>query len=457
MTEGALDYARDHGPRFVEDLKELLRIPSISTLPEHAGDMVRAAGWLRDRFESLGIASRLIEGSGPPLVYGEWLEAPGAPTVLVYGHYDIQPVDPIDLWSTPPFEPTERAGNLYARGASDDKGQTFTFLCAAESLLKAKGSLPINVRFLLEGQEECGGKVVKEYVQAHGDNLQADFVQVADSGMYAPGIPTIETGLRGVVYTEVRAWGPAHDLHSGLYGGVAPNPLIGLAQVLADIKDRDGHVSIPGFYADVVMPPDSVLTSWRALPFDDAAFLRDEIGASQLVGETEFTPLERIWARPTLDVHGITGGFTGSGAKTVIPAEASAKISMRIVPNQRAERIFELFRGRVLELAPPGIQLDVALVHGDDPVLVPDDSVYVQTAREALHDVFGRPAVMGRSGGSIPIVGVFKEVLKLDTVLMGWGLPDDNLHAPNEKISLENFHRGIEATVRFWEKLGQAG
>lgn len=450
----ALDYAHQNQARFLDELTDLLSIPSISTLPEHGPDMLRAAGWLRDRLSTIGIEAELIPGDGHPLVYGEWLHAPGAPTILVYGHYDVQPVDPIELWTTPPFEPAIRNGSIYARGAADDKGQTLTFLNAAESLLRTTGELPVNIKFLLEGEEECGGAVIKAYVAQHGERLRADVAQIADSGMFAPGIPTIETGLRGIAYTEVHARGASHDLHSGLYGGVAPNPLNALAHVLAGLKDTQGKITIPSFYDDVHMPDESVLESWRQLPFDAETFRQEEIGSTALVGEPGFTPLERIWVRPTLDVHGIPGGFIGTGAKTVIPAQASAKISMRLVPDQRASRIVELFRQRVLDLTPPGIELEVQLHHGDDPVVVSADSPYIQIAREALQETFGRPAVLGRSGGSIPIVGIFKESLGIDSLLMGWGLPDDNLHAPNEKLSLDNFYHGIDTTIRFWQALG---
>ncbi|PZS02621.1 MAG: dipeptidase [Chloroflexi bacterium] len=448
-----LDYARENRERFLDELKELLRIPSISTLSEHREDMERAARFLRDRLSAIGFEAETIAGHGHPLVYGQWLNAPGRPTVLLYGHYDVQPVDPIDLWQTPPFEPDVRDDNIYARGAADDKGQTMTFLHAAESLLHGEGRLPLNLKIIIEGEEECGGAAIKAYVSEHGGRLAADVVQVADSGMYAPGIPTIETGLRGIVYTEIHAQGASHDLHSGLYGGVGPNPLNALAWVIADLKDRKGHIAIPGFYDDVQRPADDVLASWRKLPFDLDAY-RAQVGARDLVGMQEFSPLERTWSRPTLDVHGISGGFTGEGAKTVIPAEATAKVSMRLVPDQRAEKVFELFRNRVLELTPPGIDLRVRLIHGDDPVLVPERGPFIDAARQALQQTFGRPAVLARSGGSIPIVGVFKETLGLNTVLMGWGLPDDNLHAPNEKFSLENFYLGIDATVRFWQAVG---
>lgn len=456
MTEDtALQYARDHREHFLSELVELLRIPSISTLPEHRADMERAATRLRDRLQSIGLKAEIVAGAGHPLVYAEWLEAPEAPTILVYGHYDVQPADPLELWHSAPFDPTIRDGNIYARGASDDKGQTMVSIAAAEALLRSTGALPVNVKFLIEGEEEYGGEVVTAYVRSHSDRLRADVAQIADGAMFAPGVPTIDTGLRGTVYTEITARGAAGDLHSGVYGGVAPNPLNGLAHVIAGLKDVEGRICIPGFYDDVVMPSTQVLQSWEGLPFDPES-LRAEIGSSQLVGEPGFSPLERMWARPTLDVHGIVGGFTGEGAKTVIPAEATAKISMRIVPNQRVETVFAAFRQYALELAPPGIALDVRLLHGANAVVVPDESPYVDAAGTALQETFGRPAVRARSGGSIPVVGLIKDVLGIDTVLMGWGLPDDNLHAPNEKFCLQNFYDGIDATIRFWRATGSS-
>lgn len=415
--------------------------------------MKHAAALLTDRLQALEIDAKLIEGDGHPIVYGEWLGAEGAPTVLLYGHYDVQPADPLELWTSPPFEPTIRNGNIYARGAADDKGQVLTMLNAAESYLRTERRLPVNVKFLIEGEEEAGGAVVEAYMAGHAEDLKTDFAQVADSHMFAPGLPTLETGLRGNLFTEVFARGASHDLHSGLYGGVAPNPLNALAHVIAGLKDREGRISIPGFYDDVRMPSEEVLRSWRELPFDEEKFLEEEVGASELTGDPGFTALERIWARPTLDVHGIPGGFTGTGAKTVIPAKASAKISMRLVPDQNPDVTLERFRSRVQELTPQGIELEVK-VHGSGrPVEVPSDTRWIQTAQRALKATFGREAVLVRSGGSIPIVGLFTEHLGVDTVLMGWGLPDDNLHSPNEKFSLENYARGTEATIRFWELL----
>lgn len=449
----ALAYAHANRERFLDELEELLSIPSISTLPEHAPDLERAARWVKDRLEDISVPAEIIAGNGHPLVYAEWLHAPGAPTVLVYGHYDVQPVDPLDLWHTPPFQPTVRDGNIYARGASDDKGQMLIFLFAAESFIRTAGELPINVRFLIEGEEEYGGAAVKAFVRREGERLQADVAQVADTSMFGPGIPTIDTGLRGNVYTEIHVRGAAHDLHSGLYGGVAPNALNAIAHIIAGLKDEQGTITIPGFYDAVRPPEEAILASWRELPRDDEA-LRTEIGAVSLVGEPGFSSLERQWARPTLDVHGIVGGFIGQGAKTVIPAEATAKISMRLVPDQRHEEIFDLYRRRVEALAPPGVEVEVRLLHGDDPVIVPAQSPYVRIAADALQQTFGRPTVLARSGGSIPIVAAFKRDLGLNTVLTGFGLPDDNLHAPNEKFSLSNFYGGIDAIIRMWQALG---
>lgn len=454
MSEQPLQYAHDHHDSFLSDLQDLLRIPSISTLPAHRADMERAAEWIQSRLGSLGLRAQVIPGLGHPLVYAEWLRAPGAPTVLVYGHYDVQPVDPLTEWITPPFEPDIRHGNIYARGASDDKGQTFIFLCATESFLRTVGKLPINVKFLIEGEEECGGGVIKQYVREHGEHLRAHVAQVADTGMFAPGVPTIDTALRGNVYTEVTVRGAARDLHSGLYGGVAPNPLNALAHIVAGLKDRDGRITIPGFYDNVRMPEDEIRRSWHGLPRTDEE-LRAELGVPALTGEPGFTTLEQQWARPTLDVHGIVGGFMEEGAKTVIPAEATAKVSMRLVPDQRAERIFRLLQERVQDLTPASVTAEVRLLHGDDPVELPLESPYIQIARDALSQTFGRPCVPARSGGSIPIVTVFQRELGLDTLLTGFGLPDDNLHAPNEKFSLENFFGGINAVIRMWEAFGR--
>ncbi len=456
-NDTSIRYARDNRDRFLADLVELLSIPSISALPEHRPDMERAAVWLQDRLAGLGFDAGIVRGDGHPLVHAGWLGASGAPTILVYGHYDVQPVDPIDQWHSPPFQPAFRNGNIYGRGTSDDKGQLMVSLAAAESLLRTTGSLPVNLKFLIEGEEESSGDAVGKYLQHESERLTADIAQIADSAMFAPGVPSIDTGLRGLVYTEIHARGARTDLHSGKYGGVAPNPLNALAYVISRLKDERGHILIPGFY-DQVVPPDShIVDSWKLLPFDPEQMRESAIGSSQLVGEEEYSPLERTWSRPTLDVHGIAGGFTGEGSKTVIPAEATAKISMRIVPNQTSSDIFDRYQRYVQTLSPAGIQLDVRLLGSGEAVLVPADSPYVNAARSALEETFGRAPVLIRSGGSIPVVAEIKDTLGIDTVLMGWGLPDDNLHAPNEKLSLQNFSDGVEATMRFWSAVQANG
>jgi len=455
MSSSAVAYARQNYPRFLDELKALLRIPSVSTLPEHAGDCHFAAEVLAADLSKIGMENvRLIETDGHPLVYADWLHAAGKPTVLVYGHYDVQPPDPLDEWLSPPFEPTERNGNLYARGAVDDKGQVIMQLKALESLL-AGGSLPINVRVLLEGEEEVGGEGIGKYVATKPPELKADFALVSDTELFAPGLPTLCVGLRGMIYTELEVRGAKTDLHSGMYGGAAPNPFFALAQILAGLKDENGHILIPGFYDDIIPPSPEELAAWQSLPFDEEQYRIHEVGSKQLVGEAGYSVLERTWARPTLDVHGIPGGFTGAGAKTVIPAKALAKVSMRLVPGMTPAKSFELYKKYVAKLAPAGVDVEVRLIHSGDPCLIPVDNPYIQAATRALHEVWGKDTVFIRSGGSIPIVGDFARNLGLPSVMMGFGLPDDNIHAPNEKFNLKNFALGIESLVRFLEEVGK--
>jgi len=455
MSSSAVAYARQNYPRFLDELKALLRIPSVSTLPEHAGDCHFAAEVLAADLSKIGMENvRLIETAGHPLVYADWLHAAGKPTVLVYGHYDVQPPDPLDEWLSPPFEPTERNGNLYARGAVDDKGQVIMQLKALESLL-AGGSLPINVRVLLEGEEEVGGEGIGKYVATKPPELKANFALVSDTELFAPGLPTLCVGLRGMIYTELEVRGAKTDLHSGMYGGAAPNPFFALAQILAGLKDENGHILIPGFYDDIIPPSPEELAAWQSLPFDEEQYRIHEVGSKQLVGEAGYSVLERTWARPTLDVHGIPGGFTGAGAKTVIPAKALAKVSMRLVPGMTPAKSFELYKKYVAKLAPAGVDVEVRLIHSGDPCLIPVDNPYIQAATRALHEVWGKDTVFIRSGGSIPIVGDFARNLGLPSVMMGFGLPDDNIHAPNEKFNLKNFALGIESLVRFLEEVGK--
>ncbi len=452
----AVAFARENQGRFLQELKALLRIPSVSTAPEHAGDVRAAAESLLAELQRIGLEHvRLIETGGHPLVYGDWLHAPGKPTCLCYGHYDVQPPDPLDEWHSPPFEPAERNGNLYARGAVDDKGQMYMHLKALESLFQAgENRFPLNVRVILEGEEEVGGEGIARFVREHPEQLKADFALVSDTEMFAPDLPTLCVGLRGMIYTEIEARGARTDLHSGMYGGAAPNPFIALAQVIAKLKGEDGRVLIPGFYDEVESPSDAELDTWRKLPFDEEHYRESEIGSSALTGEPGYSVLERTWARPTLDVHGMPGGFTGAGAKTVIPARALAKVSMRLVPQMTPATTFQRYKSFVEALCPPGIALEVRMIHSGDPIVVSTDNPYIQAATEAMREVFGKETVFIRSGGSIPIVGDFERHLKIPTVMMGFGLPDDNLHAPNEKFHIANFHRGIESIIRFMEALG---
>ena len=455
MSSPAVEYARQNQPRFLSELKDLLRIPSVSTLPQHKTDIGRAADFLAAQMRAIGLEHvEVIKTAGHPLVYADWLHAPAKPIALCYGHYDVQPPDPLNEWTTPPFEPTERNQNLYARGAVDDKGQMFMHLKAVESLTKSGGGkLPINVRLLLEGEEEVGGESIAKFVAENPQKLKANFALVSDTEMYAPDLPTLCVGLRGMVYTEVEARGAKVDLHSGMYGGAAPNPFVALAQIIARLKDENGRVLIPGFYDRVINPSQEELKSWTSLPFDEKDYLQQEVGSTELTGEPGYSVAERTWARPTLDVHGMPGGFIGAGAKTVIPARAAAKISMRLVPNQRPEEIFKLFSEYVRSIIPRGIQINIRQLSGADPMLIRTDNDYVQASKDAMKEVFGKDTVLIRSGGSIPIVADFEKHLGIPSVMMGFGLPDDNLHAPNEKFHIPNFYRGIESIIRFFQLL----
>jgi acetylornithine deacetylase/succinyl-diaminopimelate desuccinylase-like protein len=459
----AVEFARKNGERFVEELKALLRIPSISTLPEHAGDVRRAAEFVAQELSRIGMENvQLIETDSPehpgghPLVYADWLNAGDrAVTVLCYGHYDVQPAEPLDEWKSPPFEPEERDGNIYARGAVDDKGQMWMHIKALESLFASYGGkLPINVRMIVEGEEEVGGEGIATFVREHGEQLKADVAVVSDTEMFAPELPTLCVGLRGMIYTEIEVRGARTDLHSGMYGGAAPNPFVALSQIIAKLKDEDGKVLVPGFYDKVVSPTADELRAWKALPFDEEHYRQTEVGSRELTGESGYSVLERTWARPTLDVHGMAGGFIGAGAKTVIPAKSVAKVSMRLVPDQTPMESFAAYKKYVESIVPKGVDVDVRLIHSGDPIVVSTDNPYVKAATEAMHEVFGKETVFVRGGGSIPIVGDFVRELKIPTLLMGFGLPDDNLHAPNEKFHLANFHRGIESLVRFFASVG---
>jgi acetylornithine deacetylase/succinyl-diaminopimelate desuccinylase-like protein len=375
--------------------------------------------------------------------------------VLCYGHYDVQPPDPLDEWLTPPFEPTERNGNLYARGAVDDKGQMYMHLKALEALFATgNGKLPVNVRVILEGEEEVGGEGIAAFVREHPEALKADFALVSDTEMFAPELPTLCVGLRGMIYTEIEVRGAKTDLHSGMYGGAAPNPFVALAQIISGLKDQGGKILIPGFYDDVESPSAEEKAAWKRLPFDEEHYRETEVGSPVLTGEAGYSVLERTWARPTLDVHGMPGGFTGAGAKTVIPARATAKVSMRLVPAMTPQKAFAQYKASVESLAPKSVTVEVRMIHSGDPIVVGTDNAYVTAAKDAMREVFGKETVFVRGGGSIPIVGDIERHLKIPAVMMGFGLPDDNLHAPNEKFHIANFYRGIESIIRMFERLG---
>jgi acetylornithine deacetylase/succinyl-diaminopimelate desuccinylase-like protein len=448
-------YIQQHRPRLLDELKDLIRIPSISTLPDHKADVERAAQFVAESLRRAGLENiEIIPTAGHSLVYADWLHAPGKPTVLCYGHYDVQPADPLDLWVTPPFEPTERNGNLYARGAVDDKGQMYMHIKAIETLRSVNGTLPLNVKFLIEGEEEVGGAAIAKYVAQNPAKLAADVALVSDTAMYAEGIPTLCIGLRGLIYMEVQADGPARDLHSGLYGGAAPNAVYGLIELLAKAKDANGAIQIPGIFDDVEEPAEAELDSWKRLPFDESEFLANEVGSSELTGEPRRSILERVWSRPTFEVHGIAGGFTGAGSKTVIPATATAKVSFRIVPRQDPDKVIAAFRDWVSKNSPKGIRAEVRVLTASPGLVVNPDHPAIRVAAEAFGATFGKQTVFIRSGGSIPIVGDFASHLKIPTILMGFGLPDDGLHSPNEKYKIENYYSGIATIARFLEQYG---
>jgi acetylornithine deacetylase/succinyl-diaminopimelate desuccinylase-like protein len=449
-------FVETHRERFLDELKTFLRIPSVSTLPDHVSDVRRAAEFVASALRAAGIENvKVIPTAGHPLVYGDWLHAPGKPTVLCYGHYDVQPPDPLEEWITPPFEPTLRDGNLYARGSADDKGQMYMHIKAVEALRAVNGTLPVNVRFLIEGEEEVGGESVAKYVAEHPAELKADVALVSDTELYAEGIPTLCVGLRGLVYTEIEARGPARDLHSGMYGGAAPNAVFGLVELLGKLKDANGHIQIPGIYDDVEPPSPAEKHSWSILPFDEKEFLKNEVGSSQLTGEPGFTVMERTWARPTLEVHGIAGGFTAAGAKTVIPAKATAKVSIRLVPKQDPQKVIAAYKAFVRQSTPAGIQTEVRVLSSGPAISVNPDHPAIAIAAKAFAEVLGRETVFIRSGGSIPIVGDFATHLGIPTILMGFGLPDDGLHSPNEKYKLANYYAGIMTIAHFFEQYGK--
>ncbi len=448
-------YVEEQKPQLLNDLIQLVSIPSISTLSEHAADCHRAAEWLVAKLQANGISNaEIIETHTHPLVYGESLGAPGKPTILLYGHYDVQPVDPLELWKSPPFTPTIDGDNLRARGAVDDKGPTLAAIQALGALQALDHTFPVNIKILLEGEEECGGEAIDAYVRANPERLKGDVALILDTGMTRIGHPELTYGLRGMVYFELIANGAAHDLHSGGYGGIAPNPIQALCWVLGELKGRDGTIRIPGLYE--LMQPVSAAERAR---FEAQSAREDEIamaaaGLNGLPGEAGYSAVERATARPTFEVHGIRGGFVGEGAKTVIPATATAKVSLRLVAGQTPEAVLALVKQRVAELAVEGVQLEVRFLNGGDGVTFATDSPALQIAAQVLEAEFGNPTEFTRTGGSIPIAALFHGILGMQGVLMGFGLPDDNVHAPNEKFYIPNYYAAIRSVANFLLQMG---
>jgi acetylornithine deacetylase/succinyl-diaminopimelate desuccinylase-like protein len=450
------DYLHQNRDRLLSELQELLRIPSVSTLPERKEDVRKAAQWLQARLARAGCtASEVHETGGHPIVYGEWLGAPGRPTILVYGHYDVQPVDPLHEWKRPPFEPVVEDGKIWARGASDDKGQVILHVNALEAHLKAQGTCPVNVKFLIEGEEEVGSDHLEPYIHKNKERLAADAVVVSDTAFFAKGVPSICHALRGLAYFQIDVRGTTSDLHSGTFGGSVMNPAFALTHLLTQLKDKRGKILVPGFYDKVRKLSREERKAFASLPHSDRRWAK-AIGAPELFGEPGFTTLERIWARPTLEINGIWGGFQGEGAKTVIPAEAHAKISTRLVPDQTPREIARKLEGYVKKIAPKAVKVTVRELHGGEAWLAPTDHPALQAASRAVKRAFGKAPVFQREGGSIPVIAAFGRILRIPSVLMGMGLNDDNLHAPNEKMDLDQFLRGNDAAAYLMEELGGA-
>jgi acetylornithine deacetylase/succinyl-diaminopimelate desuccinylase-like protein len=448
-----IDFINTSHDRYIEELKAYLAIPSISALPDHAADVRRCAQWTADHLGAVGLPHvEIVDTPGHPIVYGEWLGAEGAPTVLLYGHYDVQPVDPLALWTSPPFEATVRDGDLYARGAADDKGQVFMHFKAMEAHLKQAGRLPLNVKVLIEGEEEVGSDHLEAFIRERKDRLATDVVVISDTSMFDRGVPSICYGLRGLAYFQIDVRGTNSDLHSGSFGGAVANPAFVLAQILAQMKDRSGHVRIPGFYDDVRAAREEERAEFKRLPFNEKKYQKD-LGAPRLFGETGYSTLERTWVRPTFEVNGLLSGFTGEGAKTVIPAVAMAKVSMRLVPDQDPDRIAQLFEQHVKKVAPKTVEVSVRRMHGGKPWMTEFDNPYVQATARAIEQGFGKRPVYTREGGSIPVVSTFAEQLGVPAVLFGIGLPDENSHAPNEFLSLRNLFDGITASAFLYQEL----
>tara|TARA_B110000014_G_scaffold202329_1_gene152159 strand:+ start:969 stop:2339 length:1371 start_codon:yes stop_codon:yes gene_type:complete len=452
--DSVVDFINVNRDRYIDELKEYLSIPSISALPDYAPEVIRCAKWTADELRRVGLENvRLVETEGYPVVCAEWLHAGEAPTVIFYGHYDVQPVDPLDKWETPPFDATVRSGELYARGAVDDKGQIFMHFKAIEACIKKKGALPVNIKLILEGEEEVGSENLDSFLRDHSSEYSADVLVISDTPMFDRGVPSLCYGLRGLTYCQIDLRGTTSDLHSGSFGGAVANPAFVLTQLLAQMKDRSGRIKIPGFYDDVLPLRDEERAEYARLPFHERQFC-EELGAPKLFGEKGFTTLERMWARPTFEVNGLYSGFTEEGAKTVIPAVAMAKVSMRLVPDQNPENVGDLFEAYVRKVAPRTVDVSVTRMHTGKPWMTDFANPFVQAAGRAIERGFGRKPVFNREGGSIPVIASFEERLGLPAVLFGIGLPDENAHAPNEKLDLDNFHRGVISVAALYEEIG---
>ena len=456
-----LDESRD---RFERDLSDWLTIPSVSTDSACTDDVRQAASWLIGRFNNLGFETEWIETNGHPIVYAESPKVAGAPTVLVYGHYDVQPPDPLDEWITPPFEPAVRDGNIFARGATDDKGQLITHLFSSEAWIRTEGKIPVQLKFLIEGEEECGSQALTEYLngdydgngQSVSERLDSDICVISDGSQFEPGKPAITYGLKGISYFELRLRGPKQDLHSGAFGGSVTNPANALSQILATMINADGEIQLDGFYDDVVPLTQRERDEFASLGFDDKQCMR-HLEVDGFSGESGYTTLERRWARPTFDINGIWGGYQGEGAKTVLPAKAAAKFSFRLVPDQDPQKVKLALEKHIRDQCPPGIQFELEEVHGAPGVMIPLDNPFVDAAARAIEHGFGTAPVFIRTGGSIPVVNLFRDKLGIDTLFLGWGQDDDNAHSPNEKFLLADFHRGIRSSAQLWEELAATG
>lgn len=450
--EKIVKHIKGNKQEYIKELTDFLKIPSISTLHENKKDIQDCAEFVKTMLLNAGLSkAEIYQTEGHPVVYGEWLGAPGKPTVLIYGHYDVQPVDPLDLWDTPPFDPVIKNGKIYARGATDDKGQVMTHIKSVEAYFKKKGSLPLNVKFVIEGEEEIGSPNLQPFIKQHKSMLKCDAILISDTSLYAEGVPTLTYGLRGMAQFEVEVFGPNQDLHSGAFGGAVANPINVLSRIISKLHDNKGKVAVPGFYDDVLRITPKDKKAFNKLPFNEKK-LAKELGVREFSGETKYTVLERRWARPTLDCNGITGGFTGKGLKTIIPSKASAKISCRLVPNQDPKKIASLCKKYIESIAPKSVRVQVTLHSGGAAVLSPLDHKATKAAAAAMSKAFRKETVFIREGGSIPIIAAFNKILKAPPVIMGFGLDSENLHSPNEHFNLKHFELGMLSSAFFFQE-----